>query len=53
MFNHTAALPWYASFSLQITKSDTRLQIKWAVSLAIADSHFYFSSGICVWVCMG
>ena len=35
--------------SLQITKADIRPQVKWAVNLAIADSHFNLPQGF-VWV---
>ena len=39
--------------SLQITKADTRPQVKWAVNLVIADSHFLvFLKGF-EWVRMG
>ena len=36
--------------NLQITTSDIRLHIKWAVGLVNAYSHFKFSSGVCVGV---
>ena len=38
--------------NLQITRSDIRPRIKWAVSLVIAYGHFNLPQGI-VWVCMG
>ena len=38
--------------NLQITRSDIRPHIKWAVSLVIAHGHVYLPQGF-VWVCMG
>ena len=45
MYDHTF-------LSLQITRSDVRPHIKWAVSLVIADDHLIFLMGLCgyVWV---
>ena len=44
MYDHTF-------LNLQITRSDIRLHIKWAVSLVIAYGHFNLPQGF-VWVCM-
>ena len=36
--------------NLQITKSDIKQQVKWAVNLVIIDGHFNLHQGF-VWVC--
>ena len=38
--------------NLQITRSDIRPQVKWAVNLVIAEGHFKLPQRF-VWVCMG
>ena len=38
--------------NLQITRSDIRQHIKWAVSLVIAYGHFSPPQGF-VWICIG
>ena len=41
--------PYYFQ-CLQITKSDIRPQVKWAVTLVIADGHFNLPQGLCGYI---
>ena len=41
MYDHTLFL------CVQITRSDIRTRVKWAVSLVIADGHLIFLRGLC------
>ena len=47
-WGHSVSCMTTLSWNLQITRSDIRPHIKWAVSRVIAYGHFNFSSGVCV-----
>ena len=51
---HSASCTASYPLNLQITKSDIRPHIQWAVNLIIADNHFiiYLPQGF-AWICMG